>query len=188
MVDVCTSDGDRCRVHERRVLELGLTVGTRIEDDTRTLLDRHAQVDAAEQRMLGLIARRARSQAELLGRLQTLGLDSATAQETVERLRRAGLVDDQALAASVAERTKHRGHGRLRVEHDLRRLRVDPGSSAEALAEQPDQERERAHAAVIKRFGTIPTDRGDLARASAFLCRRGYDADTVATVLRLDLD
>ncbi len=77
MVDVCISDGDRCRVHERRVLELGLTVGTQIEDDTRTVLGRYAQVDAAEQRMLRLIARRARSQAELLARLQTLGLDSS---------------------------------------------------------------------------------------------------------------
>lgn len=188
MVDVCTSDGDRCRVHERRVLELGLTVGTRIEDDTRALLDRHAHVDAAEQRMLRLIARRARSQAELLERLQTLGLDSSAAQETVERLQRVGLVDDQALAVSVAERTRDRGHGHLRVKHDLQRLQVDPGSSAEALAERPDQERERAYAVVVKRFGAIPTDPGDLARASAFLCRRGYDADTVATVLRLDLD
>lgn len=188
MVDVCISDGDRCRVHERRVLELGLAVGTQIEGATRTVLSRYAQVDAAEQRMLRLIARRARSQAELLARLQTLGLDSAAAHETVERLRRVGLVDDQALAASVAERTRDRGHGHLRVEHDLQRLLVDPGSSAEALAEQPDQERERAHAVVVKRFGTIPTEPRDVARASAFLCRRGYDADTVATVLRLDLD
>ena len=188
MVDVCTSDGDRCRVHERRVLDLGLTVGTRIDDDTRTLFGRHAQVDAAEQRMLRLIAGRARSQAELLARLRTLGLESSAAQETVERLRRVGLVDDQALAAGVAERTRSRGHGRLRVEHDLQRLQVDPGSSAEVLAEQPDQERERAHAVVVKRFGAIPTDPADLARASAHLCRRGYDPDTVATVLRLDID
>ena len=139
--------------------------------------------------MLRLIARRARSQAELLGRLQTLGLDSSAAQETVERLRRVGLVDDQALAASVAERTRDRGHGHLRVEHDLQRLQVDPGSSAEALAEQPDRERRRAHAVVVKRFGAIPTDPRDLARASALSLpprlRRRHGGDGTAARPRL---
>ncbi len=65
MVDVCTSDGDRCRVHERRVLELGLAVGTQIEDDTRTVLEpvrpgrRRRAADAAPDRPSRAIASRA---------------------------------------------------------------------------------------------------------------------------------
>ena len=180
MVDVCTADGDRRRVHERRILELGLHVGAVLDDDTSAELDRCASIDTAEQRMLRLIARRGRSRAELLERLAALGIGEADADATVGRLEQAGLINDRVLAAEVVDRGERRGHGRLRRQHDLRRLQLDA-----ELPDDPERERVRAEAVVRKRFGAVPTAPADLARASAYLTRRGFDADTVATTLHL---
>jgi regulatory protein len=188
MVDVCLSDGDRRRVHERRLLELGLSVGTPVDGETRSQLDRFTRVDSAEQRMLRLITRRGRSRAELVERLGALEIDDDSALEIVTRLERAGFIDDRALAAEVTDRTRVRGMGHLRTKHDLGRLQIDEQSAAEVLVHDPEAERSRAHAAVIKRYGAIPTTAADLARASGYLQRRGYDADTAATVLRLELE
>ena len=162
MVDVCTADGDRRRVHERRILELGLYVGAVLDDDTSAELDRCASIDTAEQRML------------------RLGIGEADADATVGRLERAGLIDDRVLAAEVVDRGERRGHGRLRRQHDLRRLQLDA-----ELPDDPEGERVRAEAVVLKRFGAVPTAPADLARASSYLTRRGFDADTVATTLHL---
>ncbi len=78
--------------------------------------------------------------------------------------------------------------GELRTRSDLRRLRVEPDVAATVLTATPQEQREQAEAAILKRFGEIPAEPAGLSRASAFLARRGYDADTVAAVLRLDLD
>ena len=128
MVDVCISDGDRCRVHERRVLELGLhgrqpDRGRR----TRTVLEpvrpdrRRRAADAAPDRPSRAIASRAARTAA------ALGLDSAAAHETVERLRRVGLIDDRALAARSRSAPGIAVTATSGVEHDLQRLQVDPG-------------------------------------------------------------
>jgi SOS response regulatory protein OraA/RecX len=98
------------------------------------------------------------------------------------------VVDDEALAAAVVSSRRANAYGRLRIESDLGRLEVAPGASAEVAATSPEAEVERARRAL----GPRPApDRGDLAavrRAATFLARRGFDAETVATVLRLDVD
>jgi regulatory protein len=182
MVDVCTSDGDRCRIHERRILDLGLAVGAALDPHDLALLQRYAHADAAELRMVRLIARRGRSRAEVLERLAALGLDEDDAGDIVARFERTGLIDDDALVDEVVERTRRRGHGQLRVEHDLTRLQVEA-----VVATAPGDEQERACAAVIKRYGAIPDSPADLARASAFLHRRGFTEETILTALHLDL-
>ena len=175
-------------MHERRLLEFDLTVGTPVTGETLGELQRCAGIDAAERRMVGLIARRARSEAEIRDRLETLGIDEAATADMLERFRSIGLLDDQALAEDVADRTRRRGHGELRTRSDLRRLRVEPDVAATVLTATPQEQREQAEAVILKRFGEIPAEPAGLSRASAFLARRGYDADTVAAVLRLDLD
>jgi SOS response regulatory protein OraA/RecX len=68
----------------------------------------------------------------------------------------------------------------MRVDDDLSRLRV-----ASVVEHDAESECERARAVVLKRFGEIPSASADLSRAVAYLQRRGYDEDTIRTVLRL---
>ena len=188
MVDVCLSDGDRRRVHERRVLDLGLSVGSLIDPETRSALDRYTHIDSAEQRMLRLIASRGRSRAELVERLAALDVDDESALEIVERLsERVSSMTEPSLPRSPTALAVG-GMGRLRTQHDLDRLKINEQSAADANTHEPDAERSRAQAVILKRYGAIPTTPADISRAAAYLQRRGYDADTVTTVLRLELD
>jgi regulatory protein len=187
-VEVVLEGGERLVIHDRRLSEHGLMVGATLDAVARAALERAGAADAAERRALRLIARRPRSQIELARRLGEWGLAADDAAGVLDRLAAMGLVDDGALAAAVVSSRRASAYGRLRIESDLDRLEVDPAAGASVAATSAEAEVERARLALDSR--RIP-DRGDPAavrRAATFLTRRGFDAETVATVLRLDID
>jgi len=65
--------------------------------------ERAGSADAAHAAALRLLTSRARTRAELRQRLEERGYEAAAVAETLERLERVGLVDDAALAQTVAE-------------------------------------------------------------------------------------
>ena len=180
--------GGRLVVHDRRLSEHGLTVGAALDTHARAALERAGVADAAERRALRLIARRPRSQAELARRLAEWGLPAADAAEVLDRLAAMGVVDDGALAAAVVSSRRASAHGRLRVDADLERLEIAPEVGANIAATSPEAELARARRALGTRHTPDPGDPGSVRRAAAFLARRGFDAETVATALRLDID
>jgi len=188
LVEVMLTGGEVLRLHARRLAGGGLGTGTPLAPGELDGLRRLAVADAAERRALRLIARRPRSRAELAGRLTGWGLDGASADETLDRLERFGLLDDRALAGAVVDQRRRQGHGRLRVAADLERLAVDPDVAAEALAPEAGDEGElaRARRELDRRFGGRPGDPRGVARAAGHLARHGFDADTVAEALGLD--
>lgn len=184
-------DGNRLRVHERRVHVHGLTVGSEVDPALQAVLERGALADEAERRLLRLIGRRARSRSELERRLAGAQLDNDEANEILDRLERLGLVNDAALADEVEDRLIAGGRGRLSIGHTLRRLEVDPEIAA-AVLQRPTHdlagETERAREVLVRRFGDGALAAADLPRAAAYLGRRGFEPETVSTVLGLDLD
>jgi regulatory protein len=115
------------------------------------------------------------------------GLSEPAAATVLERLAAIGAVDDGVLAAAVVSSRRAHAYGRLRVDADLERLRVDPEARAVAQADAGD-EAERARRALSARGAPEPGDPAGLRRAAAYLQRRGFDPDTVAAVLGLDAD
>lgn len=187
-VEVVLDAGERLVIHDRRLAEHGLIVGARLDAVARAALERAGAADAAERRSLRLIARRPRSRAELARRLEAWGLAAEDAVGVLDRLAAMGMVDDGALAAAVVSSRRAKAYGRLQIESDLDRLEVDPAAGASVAVTSPETEVERARLALGS--GRFP-DRGDPAavrRAATFLARRGFEAETVATVLRLDVD
>ena len=98
LVELQLDQGERIRIHQRRVAAQGLRVGSGLTEAQLAALGRDAEVDRCEQRALRLLTVRARSAAELGDRLRGWGLDRAEAGSVVDRLERLGLVDDVALA------------------------------------------------------------------------------------------
>lgn len=182
LVDVEFEGGERLRVHERRILEHRLGVGTEVGGAGLAALRAAAASDATERRALRLIARRPRSRAEIRRRLEEWGVDDAQAREVLERLTSVGALDDGALARAIGEERRRAGHGRLRVEADLDRLAVAAHARPEARGGERD-EADRARELVEARYGPPPYARADVRRAAALLARRGFDADTVEAVL-----
>jgi regulatory protein len=186
-VEVLLGSGERVRIHHRRLAEHRLAVGDELDPDACTALREAGREDAAERRALRLIAVRPRSRAELARRMGEWELPEAVVAAVLERLSAIGAVDDRVLAAAVVSARRAHAYGRLRVEGDLERLRVDP--AARAVAEtDPGDEVDRAHRALAARGAPDPRDPAALRRAAGYLHRRGFDPDTVAAVLGLDLD
>jgi regulatory protein len=185
VVEISLAGGERLRVDERRLLERELVPGADLGQASLDTLRDWQRIDWAERRLLRLLARRQRSRAELARACSRWRLGGAEADALLDRLAEAGMIDDRALAGRLADQRRASGHGRLRIEHDLRRLGIDPASAP--VGENDSGELSRARAELARRFGDrTPLAPGDRARAAAHLGRRGFDSDTVAEALGLD--
>jgi regulatory protein len=134
---------------------------------------------------LRLISRRARSESEIRSALADAGASATVVRTVVSRLRALGYLDDRKLAADSVERWKTRGFGRLRIEHELRRVAVDE-KTIEATALDWREERDVARRVLDARFGGRALDEPrERARAARFLAGRGFSAEVIDTLLDL---
>jgi len=143
------------------------------------------------ERALGMLEARARGTDELRRLLLRKGEPAADVDAAVERLTRAGLLDDANYARQVA-RTKALGGGlsRRRIQQELTRRGVAKTVSTEAIDAVFEDEGvsdadsiERAARKKLKSLKTLdePTQRR---RLYAYLARRGYDSDDISRVVR----
>jgi regulatory protein len=182
-IELVLDTGEAIRLHQRRLLGGELAPGGVLSAGLLARRREQAAFDAAEHRALRLIARRARSRAELRERCAGWGLSEALADELVERLERIGAIDERALRASIVRHRHGAGHGRLRIEADMHRLGITDPDDADGV--DPEGEVARARREVERRFGVLPTAPADTRRAAAHLARRGFDAEAVADALRI---
>ena len=102
-------------------------------------------------------------------------MEAAEAAEAVERLQRAGYLDDGRLATLRAEALAGRGHGDDAIRADLERRGVDRASVEDAIAGL-QSEPERARDALADRDGRS-------ARTARRLLAKGFAPDTVAEAM-----
>lgn len=133
-------------------------------------LRRARAVDGA----LRAVARREQSAAELDRRLRRRRIAPSLRDETIGRLERAGLVDDERYALRRAESMAERGHGDAAVRWRLDRDGVAPEAIERALrALEPELERARRLVAA----------RGPGPRTARALARRGFSEEAVEQAL-----
>ena len=126
-----------------------------------------------------LLARRARSESEIVSALDHAGAPRRLVPVVLGRLRALGYVDDRKLAAEYVERGKERGFGSLRIQDQLRKLEVDE-RIVERAALDGREERTLARRLLAERFGTSgPADLRAAARAARFLAGRGFAAEVI---------
>jgi regulatory protein len=171
--------GRRGRVGTRRVQPGG---GAPLDGE------RAGSADASHAAALRLLTTRARTRVELRRRLEDRGFEPAAVAETLDRLERVGLVDDAALAETVAEGRAERGMDAPAIAAELRDRGVDPAVAEQAAqaavpAEvRADRCREVAEARLTQLAGLpAPTQ---LRRLATYLARRGYPPDLAESVAR----
>ena len=104
-VTVTTSDGETLTVHAEAAEQSGLREGDHLDGTARERIEREEQRCMAHEASLRLLSHRPRSERELGQRLRLRGIAPDVVEEEVERLRDAGLLDDEAFAQSwVGER------------------------------------------------------------------------------------
>jgi len=170
---------------------LRLSVGTVVDDRIEAALARETSIITTYDRALNMIALRARSAAELRRMLLRKGEPAEYVDIAIERLLRAGFLDDASFARQFA-RAKALGSGmsRRRVQQELARRGVarDVADSAiaEVFAEEHVDESDTLERVARKKLKSL--ERLDVhvqrRRLYAFLARRGYDSDDIARTLR----
>jgi regulatory protein len=138
--------------------------------------------EAAMRRAGTVLARRARSEAELARALAPMA-PAEVVEGVLGDLRSLGYLDDAALACALAERRLESGWGALRVRADLERLEI-AGESARAALEVA----EAGERAAAERLLAARARDSDTRRQAALLARRGFGEDVAGALLGLDLE
>ncbi len=155
---------------------------SRVSDPSAEALQASAQDEACRW-----LARAPRSASEVESRLRTRGFADAVVADTLVFLTERRYVDDTVLAHRRAEELLlERGHGELRVRHELTLRGVADTVVTRAIAAVLEDRRpvDLARRALARRFRALPlTTAADRARAYRFLVGRGHPEDVVNAVL-----
>jgi regulatory protein len=130
--------------------------------------------ERALERAVRALAHRDHSAASLRGKLDRAGISGAAQKNVIDRLERAGYVDDARYALDRAARLAERGYGDEWICADLEMQGVGQEVVHRAVAAL-EPEVERAARGAAKAGGGIP--------AARVLARRGFSEETVEAVL-----
>jgi SOS response regulatory protein OraA/RecX len=168
-------DGEPWRaVPDDVIVRCGLAAGVELE---RPLLRRlRAELRTAEALALAgdTLRRRDVSQHRLSERLRRAGIAPAVEANVLATLVDTGAVDDARLAAARARSLAERGWGDLAIAARLDGERISEPEARAAIAELEPE---------MKRASRLAAGAGDHRKAWRLLSRRGFDPETVESVL-----
>jgi regulatory protein len=116
------------------------------------------------------LRRRDLSETELAVRLARSGVPPAARADAVDRLVRAGAVDDERFARTRADVLAERGAGDLLVRHDLAGRGLSEEQISAAIAELEPE---------LMRAERIVAQRGLSLRTARYLARKGFSTESI---------
>ena len=152
------------------VLGAGLTVGIELDREQARRLARGLREHEALRRAARAIAHRDLSERELAERLARRNVPAQVRKEAVERLVRAGAVDDGRLARGRADLLARRGAGDHLIRHDLEGRGIASELVEEALASLQ---------AEHVRAQRIVAERGRGPRTARYLAQKGFSEEAI---------
>lgn len=177
-------DGEyRCALYQITAAWLG--VGQEISDEQIAgLLEKDGR-EAAMQQAMRLLERRERTTAEIRHRLNERGFTEENIAYVLERLRETGLVNDSRFAQRFVESREHarpRSRRALTVELRQRGLSDSEISDAVGVVNEDDA----AYRVAVKQSRKLQALEWSEFRQKlgAFLARRGFDYEIIASVVR----
>jgi regulatory protein len=180
-------DGTTVVLSQEVCARFQLRVGSELNDGALEELQAAQARHQALESALRLLSYRPRSESEIGTRLRRAGTTAEVIEETIERLRGAGLIDDESFARDWVDGRQSRSpRSRRLLASELSAHGIGRRILETAVAELDDAE--SAYRAAERRAGSLqslpyPEFRQ---RLSGFLLRRGFDYDTVRkTVARL---
>jgi regulatory protein len=141
--------------------------------------------EKAYNQALRYLGYRPRSQAEVERYLAGKGLDEVVVRAVVERLTRAGLLDDADFARFwVENRQQFRPRGRMALRYEMRMKGLDEQSISNALGDVDEEESayHLARAQAQKNSNLAPQELRR--KLGQYLSRRGFSYSVIATVFR----
>lgn len=184
-VALILDDGETLTVHAEAFDRAELREGDPLDGTRRERLEGEEHRVVAHEAALRLLSYRPRSERELGQRLRLRGIPPEIAEEEVGRLRKAGLLDDEAFAhAWVEDRQLSAPRGQRLLRYELLGRGVQAEIADEAVASIDD----RTAALAVAR-GRAPRLAGlefpqFSRRLAGFLERRGFAYGDVETAVR----
>lgn len=168
-----------------RIVAAWLKVGQTVDDEKITALQAEDEHEKAYQRALHFLSYRPRSLAEVKRNLCRHEVPGKVVEETLERLQRSGLVNDEQFAqAWVENRNSFRPRSRRALSMELRQKGLDEATILSVLEAGADDESLAYEAALRKARRLAGLDWLDFRRKlSEFLGRRGFSYGIIAPVV-----
>jgi SOS response regulatory protein OraA/RecX len=155
-------------------LRAGVATGVVLDRPRLRILRRELRRGEAVARAARALRARDRTAHELDARLARTGVRAPERAQAIATLERAGLVDDPRVASSRAASLAARGRGDAAIRWELEHLGLAAEVVEDALARlEPERERAVRLAASVR----------SRSQAAALLARRGFDADTIESVV-----
>lgn len=167
-----------------RITAAWLRVGQELDEKKIEQLQAEDARERALQQALLFLSYRARSESEIRANLRKHEIPEPVIEETLERLRRDGLAnDDQFARAWVENRSTFRPRSRRMMALELRQKGLDEESLSSALAGVDDEA--LAYEAAQKRANRLTSLEWSEFRTklSGFLARRGFSYSVIAPVV-----
>lgn len=182
---VSLSDGREFAFSDEACERTGLVEGMEVAEGVLESLDAADTRVTAHEAALRLLSNRPRSEKEMRTRLAMRGFEPVVIDDEIERLRRAGLLDDQKFArAWVEDRKRVSPRGRRMLRYELLGRGIDVESVDRATDGIDDRETALALARSRAR-GSAMADRDTfIAKVGGFLRRRGFDYSVSAEAAR----
>jgi regulatory protein len=167
-----------------RITAAWLRIGQELDEKKIDQLQAEDTRERAFQQALLFLSYRARSESEIRKNLQKHEIPEAVIEETLERLRRDGLADDEQFArAWVENRSAFRPRSRRLMALELRQKGLDDDAAKSALESVDDEA--LAYEAAQKRATRFKGLEWSEFRTklSGFLARRGFSYSVIAPVV-----
>jgi regulatory protein len=152
-----------------------------------------AKVEAADDESrirsvaLALQTYREHGARELEAKLTRKGYNSLTAAQVIEDLRQAGLVSDRRFADAFVRGHASKGHGPIRIRHELRELGVPTEMIESSIKEEGIDWFELAAQVRERKFGQrTPPSYAVRAKQMRFLQYRGFSTDQIRAAFSRD--
>ena len=164
--------------------ELEVKAGPVTSEKAEELLDA-GRLCGAIRRGIALLGYGDQSARRLAYKLTAKGVDRDTAARATAYLTEKGYIREDDTATLRAEQDLRKGWGERRIREDL----IAHGFTREAVEEAMEELSntdwvENCAAAIRKKYGEIPEDKGERQKMLAAMMRLGYDADTVKAAAR----
>jgi regulatory protein len=184
---VSLSDGREFTFTDEACERTAIVEGMAVHEGLLESLDAADTRVTAHEAALRLLSSRPRSEKEMRTRLSMRGFEPTVIDDELERLRRAGLLDDQKFArAWVEDRKRVSPRGRRMLRYELLGRGIDVESVDLATDGIDDRETALALARSRARGSAMIDYETFMAKVGGFLRRRGFDysisADAARTV------
>ena len=166
-----------------------LQVGQTLSDDDVARLQEQDEVERAYEHALDFLSYRPRSEAEVCRNLRRRNVDDEVVEAVVERLTRAGMLDDREFARYWAEnRIQFNPRGANALGHELRGKGVPASIIAETLADLDEEAAARkVLEAGVRRLAHL--EPGDFRRKlGAYMARRGFSYEVITPLVEEALE